>query len=218
MHDGDDARSHANTIVVGQDAPDDLKPDAEADAVAAVAVPGFTIIRSLGKGGMGMVYLARQQGVLERDVALKTILPKHEDEVFRSYFLREGRRQAKLHHPNILPIFAAGEAGDLLYLSVYYARDGSLRDRMDAKVLTLPRAVEIVGDVLAALHHAHCELDVPMAHLDVKPENILFDGDNVFLADFGIAKILAEEGTMMGVVAGDPRYWPPEQQIDKATT
>ncbi len=184
----------------------------------SVDIPGFEILRSLGKGGMGMVYLARQVGVLERDVALKTILPRHEDEVFRRYFLREGQRQAKLHHPNILPIFSAGEAGDLLYLSVYYARDGSLRDRMEADALSIDQSVSIVCDVLSALHHAHHELDGPMAHLDIKPENILFDGDNVFLADFGIAKILAEDGTTMGVVAGDPRYWPPEQQIDKATT
>lgn len=184
----------------------------------SVQIPGYEIIQSLGKGGMGMVYLARQIGVLEREVALKTILPKHEDEVFRSYFLREGQRQAKLHHPNILPIFSAGESGELLYLSVYYARNGSLRDRMDAKEINSKQAADIVCDVLSALHHAHSELDVPMAHLDIKPENILFDGDNVFLADFGIAKLLAEEGTVMGVVAGDPRYWPPEQQLDQATT
>lgn len=201
------------------------KPDGAEDTVlvaqeepVSVEVPGYEIIKSLGKGGMGMVYLARQVGVLERDVALKTILPKHEDEMFRSYFLREGKRQAQLHHPKILPIFTAGEAGDMLYLSVYYARNGSLRDRMDTNAIDTHRAVEIVCDVLSALHHAHSELDAPMAHLDVKPENILFDGDNVFLADFGIAKMLAEEGTVMGFVAGDPRYWPPEQQLDKATT
>ena len=184
----------------------------------SVDIPGYEVIRALGKGGMGMVYLARQLGVLEREVALKTILPKHEDEVFRRYFLREGKRQAKLHHPNILPIFTAGEAGDSLYLSVYYARDGSLRDRMDAKLVDVARAAGIICDVLSALHHAHCELDVPIAHLDVKPENILFDGDNAFLADFGIAKILAEDATVVGVVAGDPRYWPPEQQLNQAST
>ncbi|MEM1144229.1 MAG: serine/threonine-protein kinase [Pseudomonadota bacterium] len=194
-----------------------VEPEPESES-ESVEIPGYEVIRALGKGGMGMVYLARQLGVLEREVALKTILPKHEDEVFRRYFLREGNRQAKLHHPNILPIFTAGEAGEMLYLSVYYARDGSLRDRMDAKVVDVARAAEIICDVLSALHHAHCELDVPIAHLDVKPENILFDGDNAFLADFGIAKILAEDATVVGVVAGDPRYWPPEQQLNQAST
>lgn len=203
---GSNPDNATETVLVAEEAP------------VTVEIPGYEILRSLGKGGMGMVYLARQVGVLERDVALKTILPKHVDDVFRAYFLREGQRQAKLHHPNILPIFTAGEAGDLLYLSVYYARNGSLRERLEAGSLDQSQTVEIVCDVLSALNHAHSELDVPMAHLDIKPENILFDGDNVFLADFGIAKILAEEGTAMGVVAGDPRYWPPEQQINKATT
>ncbi|GAB5415195.1 MAG: hypothetical protein Cons2KO_27980 [Congregibacter sp.] len=183
-----------------------------------IEIPGYEVIKSLGKGGMGMVYLARQLGVLDREVALKTILPKHEDEVFKQYFLREGQRQAKLHHPNILPIYSAGEAGDMLYLSVSYARNGSLRDRLNARSLTMEQSVNIVAGVLSALNHAHSELDAPMAHLDVKPENILFDGENVFLADFGIAKMIAEEGTAMGVVAGDPRYWPPEQQLDQAST
>ena len=197
---------------------DEEETGAEARVGVSVEGPGYEIVKSLGKGGMGMVYLAREVGMLEREVALKTILPKHEDELFRSYFLREGNRQAKLHHPNILPIFTAGEAGELLYLSVYYARSGSLRERMEAGEVSVAHAVEIVCDVLSALHHAHSEIDIPMAHLDIKPENILFDGDNAFLADFGIAKLIAEEGTAMGVVAGDPRYWPAEQQLDKATT
>ena len=76
-------------------------------------IPGFEIIRPLGKGGMGMVYLARQTDGLDREVAIKTILDKYLDQqhadYFRRKFLEEGQRQAEVHHPNILPIFAAGK-------------------------------------------------------------------------------------------------------------
>jgi len=181
-------------------------------------IPGYEMIETLGRGGMGMVYRARQTDMLDREVALKTILPRHEDMMFRRYFLKEGQRQAQLHHPNILPIFTAGEAGQVLYLSMYYARDGSLRDRIDGASLTVEQSVDIVCSVLAALHHAHKDLDAPLAHLDVKPENILFDGENVFLADFGIAKTLAEDATVIEGAAGDPRYWPPEQRNNEAST
>lgn len=182
------------------------------------SIPGYEIIRTLGRGGMGMVYLARQLDVLDREVALKTVLPVHTGDVFRSYFLKEGQRQAQLHHPNILPIFAAGEAEGTLYLSMYYARDGSLRERIDEQSLSLNEIVDIGDRILSALQHAHSELESPMAHLDVKPENILFDGENVFLADFGIATSFAEDATVIAGTAGDPRYWPPEQQIGEAST
>jgi len=181
-------------------------------------IPGFEIIRSIGRGGMGKVYLARQTGGLNREVAIKTILDQHDGDYFRRKFLEEGQRQAELHHPHILPIFVAGETAELLFLAMHFARDGNLRDRMNEGQLSLKQSISIVSDVLKALNHAHNDLDAPLAHLDVKPENILFDGDNVCLADFGIARKVDKTTGPATMVAGDPRYWAPEQRVNNAST
>ena len=182
------------------------------------ALPGFKMIRLLGKGGMGQVYLARQLDVLDRDVAVKMILSHRTEPYFHKRFLEEGQRQAELHHPNILPIFAAGEYQDCLYLVMHYARDGSLRDRIDSGPLPIDESVAIATQVLKALRHAHQEQDKPLVHLDIKPENILFDGDNALLSDFGIARKMEDDGRPTTVVAGDPRYWAPEQERNAATS
>ena len=182
------------------------------------ALPGFQMIRLLGKGGMGQVYMARQLDVLDRDVAIKMVLSHRTEPYFHKRFLEEGQRQAELHHPNILPIFAAGEYQDCLYLVMHYARDGSLRDRLRAGPLPLEDAVAIGTQIVKALRHAHHEQDKPLVHLDIKPENILFDGDNALLSDFGIARKLEEDGRPTTVVAGDPRYWAPEQERNAATS
>lgn len=167
---------------------------------------------------MGQVYLARQTDGLNREVAIKTILDQHDGDYFRRKFLEEGQRQAELHHPHILPIFVAGETEDLLFLAMHFARDGNLRDRLNEGQLSIEQSVSIVSDVLKALNHAHNDLDAPLAHLDVKPENILFDGDNVCLADFGIARKVDKTTGPATMVAGDPRYWAPEQRVNNAST
>jgi serine/threonine protein kinase len=181
-------------------------------------IPGFEVIRSIGRGGMGQVYLARQTDGLNREVAIKTILDQRDGDYFRRKFLEEGQRQAELHHPHILPIFVAGETDDLLFLAMHFARNGNLRDRLSSGKLPVEESVSIVSDVLEALHHAHNDLDAPLAHLDVKPENILFDGSNVCLADFGIARKVDQTTGPATMVAGDPRYWAPEQQVNNAST
>ena len=109
--------------------------------------------------------------------------------------MQEGQRQAELHHPHILPIFAAGEIKDCLYLVMHYARDGSLRDKIQSGGLPVAESASIVIDLLKALQHAHNDLDNPLVHLDIKPENILFDGDSALLADFGIARKIESEAS-----------------------
>lgn len=188
------------------------------DPSDTLVFPGYEVRRLLGRGGMGEVYLARQIDQLDREVAIKTILKEHQSPYFRKRFLQEGQRQAELHHPHILPIFAAGEINECLYLAMHYARDGSLRERISAGQLSADDSASIVIDLLKALKHAHNELDMPLVHLDIKPENILFDGSNALLSDFGIARKIEQETGVATVVAGDPRYWAPEQQSNAATT
>jgi serine/threonine protein kinase len=181
-----------------------------------LSIPGFEVIKRLGRGGMGEVYLARQTDGLDREVAIKTIHPNLSDANFRRRFIQEGQRQAQLHHSNVLPVFAAGEADDCLYLVMHYAPDGSLRDKMDEGPLSVALVVSVVTQVLRALQHAHTDFEKPVVHLDIKPDNILFDGDTALLADFGIARKLEEAGPGT-VVAGDPRYWAPEQAANTPT-
>ena len=179
-------------------------------------IPGFDIVNTLGKGGMGLVYLGHQTDSLNRDVAIKTILDSYTHHTyFRRKFLEEGARHAQLHHPHILPIFQAGEVEQCLYLVMHFARDGSLRDLINKGPLAVADAARIITQIAEALVHAHHELEEPIIHLDIKPENILFDGKNPLLSDFGIARDLSGEDAPGSVVAGDPRYWAPEQQNNK---
>lgn len=193
-------------------------PDDQATQITLPDIPGFRVQRQLGRGGMGAVYLARQQAGLDRDVAVKTVLSDRTEPYFRKRFLDEGQRQAELHHPNILPIFAAGEHNDALFLVMHYARSGTLREKLRDGGLGTDESIAIITQVVKALRHAHHEISPPLAHLDIKPENILFDGDNVLLSDFGIARRIATGSGAATVVAGDPRYWAPEQQENKEST
>ncbi|MEP0201427.1 MAG: serine/threonine-protein kinase [Halioglobus sp.] len=197
---------------------DDNVTEMSTAADSLPVIPGYDFVRVLGKGGMGEVYLARQVEGLERDVAIKTILSKRTEAVFHKKFVDEGQRQAELHHANILPIFAAGEHDDTLYLVMHFARDGSLRDRLESGPLPEEDSITVITQVLKALRHAHSEQDPPLAHLDIKPENILFDGETALLADFGIARRVDDTGAPATLVAGDPRYWAPEQQMNAATS
>ena len=171
---------------------------------------GYRIEDLVGRGGMGVVYRATDLS-LERPVALKLIAPElAEDERFRSRFLREPRLAASLDHPNVIPIYEAGEHDGQLYLAMRFVEGSDLRTLLDAEGKLAPeRALEILAQVAGALDSAHRRA---LVHRDVKPANVLLDRDgHVYLTDFGITKQVGGDSTDTGRVVGTLDYLAPEQ-------
>ncbi len=166
----------------------------------------------IGRGGMATVYRARDQR-LGRAVALKILAPQlSHDERFRERFVRESRLVASLDHPNIIPIYEAGEREDLLFIAMRYVEGSDLRKLVQATgQLPVARANPLFAQIAAALDAAHAG---GLVHRDVKPANILVaQGDHVYLTDFGLTKSSAAEAglTSHGHFMGTPRYVAPEQ-------
>ena len=148
-------------------------------------VSGFKIKRTIGKGGMGTVYLATQES-LGRDVCLKTMnAARSESTEYFERFLNEGRIVVGLRHPHIITIYDIGASDDVVYIAMEYVDGGDLKERLYAPLEPLD-ALDIVIRVGSALDLAH---QSGIIHRDVKPANILFraNGDPL-LSDFGIAK------------------------------
>ncbi len=153
-------------------------------------LPGYRIERELGRGSMGVVYLAEDVH-LQRKVALKVLTPSFAgDERFRTRFTRESQVAATLDHPHVVPIYSAGEAGGLLYIAMRYVDGQDLRAVLQADgPLALERALAVVTQMGDALDAAH---EQGLVHRDVKPANILVDWrkgqEHCYLCDFGITK------------------------------
>ncbi len=186
-----------------------------------------TIQRLIGRGGMGAVYVA-QQTRPRREVAVKVLLPAlFADQPGRIGFLARFRREADaiatLDHINIIPIYEYGEQEQVAYLVMPYVTGGSLHQVLEKRgILPLSEALPILEQAGAALDYAHAK---GIIHRDLKPGNILFHSDGrVLLADFGLAKVLREEGnqqgasalTSAGTVIGTPEYLSPEQAAGQA--
>ncbi|RMG16270.1 MAG: serine/threonine protein kinase [Planctomycetota bacterium] len=181
----------------------------------------FQLIRSLGQGGMGQVYLARQTN-LDRNVAIK-ILHKElaEDEVFLERFQREARAAAVFQHPNIVAVIDADadEATGEQYIAFEYVDGASLEERIKRQgPLDETVALEVVRDVAEALAYAESK---GIVHRDIKPDNILIASDGaVKLADLGLAKSFDRRDTAVtktGVIVGTPLYMAPEQALGYET-
>lgn len=178
-----------------------------------VVIPGYDIIKEIGKGGMATVYIATQQS-FNRQVALKIMAPHLTgDPVFGERFLREARIIASLNHRNIVPVYDVGQTGSHHYLSMEYLPGGDLKSRLKQGI-RIDEALLVIYEIACALAYAHSKSYI---HRDIKPENILFREDNtVALTDFGIAKALDVADcnmTSTGMIVGSPHYMSPEQAL-----
>lgn len=175
-----------------------------------IEIPGYKIIRTLGKGGMATVYLA-EQGIFEREVALKVMSKAlADDPSFGQRFFREARIVSRLMHPNIVTVHDVGEHEGYYYLAMEYIDGGDLKKNQ--KTFSVQRKIEAIKDIARALEYASQKGYV---HRDIKPENIMFhtsDGRAV-LTDFGIARAAETDSSMTqtGTAIGTPHYMSPEQ-------
>jgi serine/threonine protein kinase/ABC-type transport system substrate-binding protein len=178
---------------------------------------GYHVLSQLGEGGMGIVYLAEHIG-LGRKVALKLLPPQlASDPRFRERFIRESRLAASLDHPNVIPIYEAGESEGRLFLAMRYVEGTDLnRVLHDEGRLEPGRAIRILKQVGSALDAAH---DRGLVHRDVKPGNVLLartvgsEEEHAYLSDFGLTKRMASESgiTDTGQFVGSLDYAAPEQ-------
>jgi len=185
---------------------------AEFQSLAAALAGQYQLQREVGRGGMGIVYVANDPR-LERLVAIKT-LPPHlaNDAIVRDRFLREARTAAALSHPNIVPVYRADEIGGAVFFVMGYVDGESLAHRIQHSGPMSPRQLlPILRNVSDALGYAHTR---GVIHRDVKAENILIDGvtHRAMVTDFGIARVAATAPmTATGTVLGTVSYMSPEQ-------
>jgi len=176
-------------------------------------IPGYKILKSIGKGGTSQVFLAIQMSV-GRTIAIKVLSSEcSQDTNFSYQFLKEANCGV-LNHPNIITIHDAGESNGHLYIAMEHLQGGDLKQKM-LKGLDEDEVIRIITQVAEALSHAHSN---HFTHRDIKPGNILFDEhDNAILADFGIANTVrfSQKDSIINGFAGTPNYISPEQVSDK---
>jgi serine/threonine-protein kinase len=173
----------------------------------------YVLERELGGGGMSRVFVA-EDVALGRRIVVKVLAPSLAEGLSAERFTREVRFAARLQHPNVVPVHAAGTGPDgLPYYTMPFIDGASLRERLSAGALPLTEAVSLLRDVARALAYAHAQ---GIVHRDIKPENVLLTGGAAVVADFGIAKALTAAGggaalTQVGMAVGTPAYMAPEQ-------
>lgn len=224
-----------HTVAVGEA----TEPAADTEDDTDATFPGYEVLKRLGKGGMGSVYLARQMS-LDRSVALKTLNPELvSDAAFVSRFVREAYAAAQLTHHNVVQIYELGRDGAVNFFSMEYVHGGSLGDRLK-KSGKLP-ADEAVGYAIQAANGLRFAHDRGMVHRDIKPDNLMVNDEGVVkVADLGLVKtkgVSAEEDagggakrtgdgsglgslpdvTRAGSAMGSPSYMSPEQCRDATT-
>jgi tetratricopeptide (TPR) repeat protein/tRNA A-37 threonylcarbamoyl transferase component Bud32 len=198
-------------------APDTLKTSDQPSPAASPQrdlVPGYEILRELGRGGMGVVYQARQQS-LNRLVALKMILAgRHADTESLTRFLREAETIGRLRHPNVVQVYDYGSHDGKPYFSLEYLEGGSLVSKLKGEPQAPAQAARLVLLLAEAVQAAH---EQGIVHRDLKPANVLLASDGTpKITDFGVAKQGDSGMTATGDVLGTPSYMAPEQAEGKA--
>ena len=240
MSAGDPERRAALERLVAEcecDAPLLDRPAAERFARLLDEEPGFPlpetlggryrIDREVGRGGMALVHLARDLKH-SRDVAVKVIRPDLAASLGRERFLAEIGIAARLHHPNIVPLYDSGDADGVLYFVMPFEEGPSLRTRLGAGgPLPVPECVSILRDVARALAYAH---EQGVVHRDVKPDNVMMSGGAAVVTDFGIAKAVSvaqsdalsaaspSAQVRLSSAIGTPAYMSPEQGAGDPST
>lgn len=198
------ARAHNDTVP-----PSSESPDESGDVVPIQSLARYKVLRILGQGAFGVVYLAQDEQ-LQRHVAIKV---PHRRFVARTgaaeAYLREARTVANLDHPNIVPVFDVGNTDECPFFMVSkYIEGGALSDRIEQERLSLVDATGLVATIADALHYAHSR---GLVHRDIKPGNILLDASGKpFVVDFGLALKEGDFGKGPNY-AGTPAYMSPEQ-------
>jgi len=183
---------------------------ADVEPLPGPDLPGYRILREIGRGGVSTVYLARHE-LLNRQVAVKVMSPALAvEDAFSRRFIREGQTIAQLEHPGIVKVYDVAVVDHRPFIAMEYLPGGSLKQCIEEPVAP-ERALALLRAVAKSLGYAHGR---GVYHRDVKPENILFrDSGEPVLSDFGIAKSESQDTalTSVGVVVGTPRYISPEQ-------
>jgi len=182
------------------------------DRLKSALADRYHIHSELGRGGMATVYLAEEPRH-DRRLALKVLHPHLAATLGTGRFLREIKTTAGLTHPHILPLFDSGEADGFLYYTMPYVDGESLRARLAREPqLPIDEAIRITREIADAVGFAH---NRGLLHRDIKPENVLFEAGHAVVADFGIAKAVADASedslTATGLALGTPQYMSPEQ-------
>ena len=183
--------------------------------VARVLSANYELENEIGRGGMGIVYCARDKR-LKREIAVKVLPPELSFRAdIRQRFLREAETAAQLSHPNIVPIYTVEERDNLVYFVMAYIKGDNLGQRLQQHGPIPPvevrRILREVADALAYAHHRN------VIHRDIKPDNIIIDEETgrAMVTDFGIARALTDSGdsrlTATGMAIGTPAYMSPEQ-------
>jgi predicted Ser/Thr protein kinase len=184
----------------------------------AFTLGDYEILNEIARGGMGVVYRARQIS-LNRVVALKVVLHgPFASEEFRQRFRTEAQAVAGLRHPNIVSIYEAGEHEGNPYLAMEYVEGKNLAEVVGDKPLSCRRAAQYVRAIAEGVRHAH---EAGVLHRDLKPSNVLLDAqEQPRITDFGLAKLLNSDAeiTTTGQVLGSPSHMPPEQALSNFRT
>jgi serine/threonine-protein kinase len=177
----------------------------------------YIIESEIGRGAMGVVFKATDS-VLQRTVAVKTVnmaLERDHADKYEARFYQEARAAGGLNHPNIVTVYDAGKAGDVVYMAMEYIQGVELRSLfVEGQAMGVPQSISIAAQVAEGLGYAH---QAGVVHRDIKPANIMVTADGpVKITDFGIARMRASADlTQTGVMLGSPKYMSPEQVIGK---
>jgi serine/threonine protein kinase len=198
--------------VLGASAPKpQASPDSNPGSVRLPSIRGYQVLEEIGRGGMGIVFKAQQDG-LDRYVALKMIsYGRFSESVHRTRFLAEGQAIARLHHPNIVQIYEIGECEGGPFFSFEFVEGETLAKKLSGDPQTPENAARITETLARAIHVAHQQ---GIIHRDLKPANVLIALDGCLkITDFGLAKQLDQDlgQTQTGAILGTPSYMAPEQ-------